>query len=142
MESPDNLSKTCKDDLQKMPSPGPSDQSQVQMESSVCEVDSSPTIGIVSQLGKRPRNPAVLILWIEDHSHNPYPTKAEKTMLALYAGMSEKQLNDWFANARRNIKKIGYPAWKEKHSTYSACFSIPGVLQNSGQPGKPLYMYL
>ncbi len=112
------------------------------MESSVCEVDSSPTIGIVSQLGKRPRNPAVLILWIEDHSHNPYPTKAEKTMLALYAGMSEKQLNDWFANARRNIKKIGYPAWKEKHSTYSACFSIPGVLQNSGQPGKPLYMYL
>ena len=120
MESP---SKTCK----------------VKMESSVyvCEIDSSPTIGIVSQLGKKPRNPAVLTLWIRDNPHNPYPTKAEKTMLALYAGMSEKQLLDWFANARRNIKKIGYPAWIEKHSTHSACFSIPDVLQNLGQPGKP-----
>nr|CAC83019.1 iroquios homeodomain protein [Suberites domuncula] len=73
---------------------------------------------------RKPRNPAVLVLWIEEHSANPYPTKAEKNFLAHYAGMTTRQLNDWFANARRNIKKIGYETWKEKHSAYSACFSM------------------
>lgn len=73
---------------------------------------------------RRPRrNPAVLIRWIEDHPYNPYPTKAEKHYLAYYAGMTQRQLNDWFANARRNIKKVGYDAWKKKHSGFSAILS-------------------
>ena len=72
---------------------------------------------------RRPRNPAVLVLWIEEHAQNPYPSKAEKHYLAHYAGMTQRQLNDWFANARRNIKKVGYQSWKEKHSAYSAYFS-------------------
>lgn len=52
-----------------------------------------------------------------------YPSKGEKHYLAHYAGMTQRQLNDWFANARRNIKKVGYETWKEKHSAYSAYFA-------------------
>ncbi|KAL5467461.1 hypothetical protein EMCRGX_G031687 [Ephydatia muelleri] len=77
----------------------------------------------------RRRNPAVLIQWIEEHPQNPYPNKSEKQFLAYYAGMSQRQLNDWFANARRNIKKIGYETWKRKHTGFSAMLS--------GIPQKP-----
>ena len=72
---------------------------------------------------RRRRNPAVLIRWIEDHPFNPYPTKGEKQGLAFYAGMTQRQLNDWFANARRNIKKVGYDNWKKKHNGFSAILS-------------------
>ena len=65
---------------------------------------------------KSKRNHAVLIQWLETHYENPYPTKSEKHYLACYANMTQRQLNDWFANARRNIKKIGFAAWKAKHS--------------------------
>ena len=65
---------------------------------------------------KSKRNHAVLIQWLETHHENPYPTKAEKYYLACYANMTQRQLNDWFANARRNIKKVGLTAWKAKHS--------------------------
>lgn len=96
---------------------------------------SSPTDSGSSRLSpysvRRRRNPAVLIRWIEEHPYNPYPTKAEKHYLAFYAGMTQRQLNDWFANARRNIKKVGYEAWKKKHSGFSAILSgIP--LQSTG----------
>ena len=72
---------------------------------------------------RRRRNPAVLIRWIEEHPFNPYPTKGEKQHLAFYAGMTQRQLNDWFANARRNIKKVGYDNWKKKHNGFSAILS-------------------
>ena len=62
------------------------------------------------------RNAAVLIEWIDEHPFNPYPTKTEKAMLAEKAGMSIRQLNDWFANARRNIKKYSYETWKKRKS--------------------------
>lgn len=84
---------------------------------------------VVATSTQRRRNPAVLIQWIEEHPHNPYPTKGEKHYLAFYAGMSQRQLNDWFANARRNIKKAGYEVWKKKHTGFSAVLS--GVPQRS-----------
>lgn len=62
------------------------------------------------------RNHAVLVQWLETHHQNPYPTKAEKHYLACSANMTQRQLNDWFANARRNIKKVGFPMWKAKHT--------------------------
>ena len=65
---------------------------------------------------KSKRNHAVLIQWLETHQPNPYPTKSEKHYLACYANMTQRQLNDWFANARRNIKKVGFPVWKAKHT--------------------------
>lgn len=76
---------------------------------------------------KKRRNPGVLIKWIHAHSNHPYPTKSEKDYLTLYAGMNLRQLNDWFANARRNIKKKGgYESWKEKHPGHSACLTVSG----------------
>ena len=75
------------------------------------------------QQQRQRRNPAVLIRWIEEHPYNPYPTKSEKHYLSFYSGMTQRQLNDWFANARRNIKKVGYESWKKKHSGFSAILS-------------------
>ncbi|CAG5084211.1 Oidioi.mRNA.OKI2018_I69.PAR.g10579.t1.cds [Oikopleura dioica] len=43
--------------------------------------------------------------WLQEHPRNPYPTKAEKVMLALISGMSLTQVSTWFANARRRLKK-------------------------------------
>ena len=81
---------------------------------------------------KKRRNPGVLIKWIHAHCNHPYPTKSEKDYLTLYAGMNLRQLNDWFANARRNIKKKGgYESWKEKHPGHSACLTVPGEFFNS-----------
>ena len=73
---------------------------------------------LVLPFDKKPvrRNPGVLIAWIHSHSANPYPTKGEKYVLSWHTGMSLRQLNDWFANARRSIKKGGYLKWREKHS--------------------------
>lgn len=74
------------------------------------------------------RNPGVLITWIHTHSSSPYPTKAEKDMLSRLAGMNLRQLNDWFANARRNIKKKGgYTKWREKHPGHSAALTVSGT---------------
>ena len=85
--------------------------------------DSSPSTSSFPMRKRLRRNPAVLIRWIEDHPFNPYPTKGEKQGLAFYAGMTQRQLNDWFANARRNIKKVGYENWKKKHNGFSAILS-------------------
>merc|ERR1719284_1292233 len=43
--------------------------------------------------------------WLQEHPRNPYPTKAEKVMLALISGMTLTQVSTWFANARRRLKK-------------------------------------
>ena len=74
----------------------------------------------------RRRNTAVLVKWLSQHCQTPYPTKAEKRELTHLAGMNMRQLNDWFANARRNIKKLGYEKWKKKHPEFSACCSVKG----------------
>ena len=73
------------------------------------------------------RNPGVLVKWIYLHERNYYPTKSEKEELCREAGMTIRQLNDWFANARRNIKKKGMEYWKKKHSPYSARLTQPGM---------------
>ncbi|CAL1538593.1 unnamed protein product [Lymnaea stagnalis] len=43
--------------------------------------------------------------WLSDHKKNPYPTKAEKIMLAIITRMTLTQVSTWFANARRRLKK-------------------------------------
>ena len=65
---------------------------------------------------RKRRNTGALVQWIEEHPYNPYPTKAEKQNLAYTAGMTLRQLNDWFANARRNIKKLGLENWRKKRN--------------------------
>ena len=56
---------------------------------------------------KSTRNTTVLVKWMDEHLSNPYPTKLEKSMLAEKAGMSARQLNDWFNNTRRKNRKLG-----------------------------------
>ncbi|GFR69927.1 iroquois-class homeodomain protein irx-1 [Elysia marginata] len=43
--------------------------------------------------------------WLSEHKKNPYPTKAEKIMLAIITRMTLTQVSTWFANARRRLKK-------------------------------------
>lgn len=49
--------------------------------------------------------------WIYQHRKNPYPTKADKKLLAKMANLREDQVNMWFANTRRRIKKVGMRSW-------------------------------
>ncbi|CAG2248629.1 Homeobox protein araucan [Mytilus edulis] len=48
---------------------------------------------------------AALKAWLKEHKKNPYPTKAEKIMLAIITRMTLTQVSTWFANARRRLKK-------------------------------------
>lgn len=48
---------------------------------------------------------SALKAWLHQHLKNPYPTKAEKIMLAVITQMSLTQVSTWFANARRRLKK-------------------------------------
>ncbi len=43
--------------------------------------------------------------WLDRNMHNPYPTRAEKDMLIIASGMNSKQVDDFFGNARRRMKK-------------------------------------
>lgn len=48
---------------------------------------------------------SALKAWLFQHRKNPYPTKAEKVMLAIVSQMTLTQVSTWFANARRRLKK-------------------------------------
>ena len=43
----------------------------------------------------------VLKAWFDEHLDSPYPTPKEKSLLARSAGLSIKQVNDWFTNYRK-----------------------------------------
>ncbi|XP_050398124.1 homeobox protein caupolican [Patella vulgata] len=49
--------------------------------------------------------------WLSEHRKNPYPTKAEKIMLAIITKMTLTQVSTWFANARRRLKKENKLCW-------------------------------
>ncbi|KAF2138073.1 uncharacterized protein K452DRAFT_277805 [Aplosporella prunicola CBS 121167] len=46
----------------------------------------------------------VLTDWIVNHSHHPYPTEEEKEDLGKRTGLTDNQVNNWLANARRRKK--------------------------------------
>ncbi|XP_025116289.1 iroquois-class homeodomain protein irx-2-like [Pomacea canaliculata] len=50
--------------------------------------------------------------WLHEHRKNPYPTKAEKIMLAIITQMTLTQVSTWFANARRRLKKENRGQWE------------------------------
>uniref|UniRef100_A0A0K0EAI8 Homeobox domain-containing protein n=1 Tax=Strongyloides stercoralis TaxID=6248 RepID=A0A0K0EAI8_STRER len=60
---------------------------------------------------------APLKQWLNEHRKNPYPTKAEKIMLALLTKMSLTQVSTWFANARRRLKKENKMTWSPRNRT-------------------------
>lgn len=88
------------------------DEDQVNVSSPDCSMSSY--LYNEKKKQQRNRNTTVLVQWLENHTPNPYPTKQEKQHLAVMSGLSLRQLNDWFANARRNIKKIGFDFWIKK----------------------------
>ncbi|KAJ3417394.1 hypothetical protein HDV05_004859 [Chytridiales sp. JEL 0842] len=44
---------------------------------------------------------AMLAEWFEENKNDPYPTQAVKEAFAIKTGLTLKQVNDWFINARR-----------------------------------------
>lgn len=66
---------------------------------------------------RRRRDATHLIEWLDLHQGNPYPTRIEKEQLVVISGMTSRQLNDWFANARRNIRKVGFERWRKNKVT-------------------------
>ncbi|KAH7728459.1 iroquois C [Aphelenchoides avenae] len=53
--------------------------------------------------------------WLNDHRRNPYPTKAEKMLLAIVTKMTLTQVSTWFANARRRLKKENKMTWSPRN---------------------------
>ena len=45
----------------------------------------------------------ILREWLKDNEDHPYPSTAEKTMLAQHAGITVEQVANWFTNARVRI---------------------------------------
>lgn len=69
----------------------------------------SPGMGTpVDTTGARPGFPqsAVRLLrqWMATNNHYPYPTREDKEMLSTMTGLSQTQIVNWFANARRRAK--------------------------------------
>ena len=49
--------------------------------------------------------------WILTHRKHPYPSRDEKLGLAMATHMRVDQVTMWFANTRRQIRRIGMKAW-------------------------------
>ncbi|KAF2735194.1 hypothetical protein EJ04DRAFT_395903, partial [Polyplosphaeria fusca] len=43
----------------------------------------------------------VLETWLKQHVDDPYPTKHQKETMAKQAGLTVKQVNNWFSNSRK-----------------------------------------
>ncbi len=66
-------------------------------------------------------NKVVLMKWLEEHKSDPYPTDEEKQHLKSVTGLSSKQLNSWFVNARsRYLPKIKETPVQEQQSSSSS----------------------
>ncbi|KAL3530546.1 hypothetical protein ACH5RR_009868 [Cinchona calisaya] len=57
------------------------------------------------QRGLPERAVAILKAWLFDHFLHPYPTDADKHMLASQTGLSRNQVSNWFINARVRVWK-------------------------------------
>ena len=66
---------------------------------------SASMIDVVRRKNASRESTSTLKLWLYEHRKNPYPSKAEKIMLAILTRMTLTQVSTWFANARRRLKK-------------------------------------
>lgn len=65
--------------------------------------------------------------WLCKNRDNPYPSKLEKEILARESQMTNTQVSNWFANARRRLKnavKGDNIAWSTRVKLYNS--SVPG----------------
>lgn len=56
---------------------------------------------------------SVLMNWLSDHIHHPWPTKQEKKELCRLSGLTPKQLRIWFTNNRK--RKLNSLAKEQNH---------------------------
>lgn len=70
---------------------------------------------------------SALKLWLRRHKKNPYPSKAEKIMLAILSKMTLTQVSTWFANARRRLKK-DYLDEENAEQLQEHCANIPAYV--------------
>ncbi|XP_076919392.1 BEL1-like homeodomain protein 2 [Bidens hawaiensis] len=57
------------------------------------------------QRGLPERSASILRAWLFEHFLNPYPSDADKHMLARQTGLSRNQISNWFINARVRLWK-------------------------------------
>ena len=53
-----------------------------------------------------PKHPNIIMplkQWLVDNTRYPYPTRAQKNMLAEATGLTTKQVAQWFNNARKRL---------------------------------------
>lgn len=65
--------------------------------------------------------------WLCKNRDNPYPSKLEKDILARESQMTNTQVSNWFANARRRLKnavKGDNIPWSKRVKMYNS--SVPG----------------
>lgn len=81
----------------------------------------------------------ILTDWIVSHSDHPYPTEDEKAELRQRTGLTESQVNNWLANARRRKKhKPKRPASPSLQSSSA----IDIALEKSWSEKNPMERYL
>lgn len=80
------------------------------------------------QRGLPERAVAILRAWLFDHFLHPYPTDADKHMLATQTGLSRNQVSNWFINARVRVWK---PMVEEIHM-----LETKGIAETGASVGK------
>ncbi|XP_071706039.1 BEL1-like homeodomain protein 8 isoform X2 [Rutidosis leptorrhynchoides] len=74
------------------------------------------------QRGLPERAISVLKTWLFDHFLHPYPSDADKHMLATQTGLTRNQVSNWFINARVRIWK---PMVEEIHTLETKALAEP-----------------
>ena len=75
------------------------------------------------------RTLGIFTTWLNNHKNNPYPTVDEKKQLCNATGCSIRQVNDWFANARRRkLKHSGFKKTRAKKNQTTATKFVRPVL--------------
>ena len=62
--------------------------------------------GLYDKAPTRSKHPNIIMplkKWLVDNTRYPYPTRAQKNMLAQATGLTTKQVAQWFNNARKRL---------------------------------------
>lgn len=118
----------------KQPSSGNQQQSDQLISSCHSNRVRAGPLGIIARRKNATRETtAILKEWLDEHGHNPYPSKGEKIMLSCVTKMSMTQVSTWFANARRRIKKEKRSYWSSGAGGGGLCGG--GAGRSSGPGG-------
>ncbi|KAI3987290.1 hypothetical protein MKX01_003040 [Papaver californicum] len=89
------------------------------------------------QRGLPERSVAVLRAWLFEHFLHPYPTDADKHMLATQTGLTRSQVSNWFINARVRVWK---PMVEEMHMLETKASSDVDLIPGRQSSIKPSMM--